>query len=108
MSYSIHITKTAERDLVNARDYIAFVLKNPTASEHLLDVAEKEISALSVFPESGVLVDEPVLNEWGVRFVTLNNYIAFYIIEGNIVHIVRFLYGKSDWITILKTGYNIE
>lgn len=108
MSYTIHITKTAERDLMNACDYIEFVLKNPTAADHLLDAAEKEISALSEFPESRALVDDPVLNAWGVRFVRVNNYIAFYIIEGNIAYIVRFLYGKRDWITILKTGYSLE
>lgn len=108
MSYTIHITKTAERDLISARDYIEHVLKNPTAADHLLDVAEKEISVLSDFPESVAFVDDPVLSAWGVRFVTINNYIAFYIIEGNIVHIVRFLYRKRDWITILKTGYNFE
>lgn len=101
MSRTVHITKTAQRDLISACDYIEFVLKNPTAADHLLDVAEKEIFALSDFPESGVLVGDPVLNAWGVRFVTVNNYIAFYIIEGNIVHIVRFLYGKRDWITVV-------
>ena len=37
MSYSIHITATAERDILRAADYIKFTLKNPTAAEHLLD-----------------------------------------------------------------------
>lgn len=32
----------------------------------------------SDFPESRELVDDPVLNAWGVRFVTVNNYIAFF------------------------------
>ena len=35
MSYSIHITATAERDILRAADYIEFTLKNPTAAEHL-------------------------------------------------------------------------
>lgn len=41
MSYSIHITATAERDILRAADYIEFTLKNPTAAEHLLDAATK-------------------------------------------------------------------
>lgn len=41
MSYSIHITATAERDILRAADYIKFTLKNPTAAEHLLDAATK-------------------------------------------------------------------
>ena len=79
MSYNIHITKTAERDLNNAMDYIEFVLKNPEAADHLLDTAEKKIFDLSDFPESRPLVDDSVLNEWGIRFDNVNNYIAFYI-----------------------------
>ena len=33
------------------------------------------------------------------------NYLAFYTVDDatQTVHIVRFLYGKSNWITILKT-----
>lgn len=42
MSYSIHITATAERDILRAADYIEFTLKNPTAAEHLLDAATKQ------------------------------------------------------------------
>ena len=47
MSYSIHITATAERDILRAADYIKFTLKNPTAAEHLLDAATKQINSLS-------------------------------------------------------------
>lgn len=108
MSYNIHITKTAERDLNSAVDYIEFVLKNPTAAGHLLDVAEEEINNLSEFPESRALIDDPVLKAWGIRFVTVNNYIAFYIIEDDIIHIIRFIYEKRDWITILKSGYMLD
>ena len=32
MSYSIHITATAERDILRAADYIEFTLKNPHRS----------------------------------------------------------------------------
>lgn len=35
--YHIHITKIAERDILNASDHIEFVLKNPLAAEALLD-----------------------------------------------------------------------
>ncbi len=29
MNYHIHITQTAERDMISAADYIEFTLKNP-------------------------------------------------------------------------------
>ena len=36
MNYTIHITNTAQRDILNAADYIEFVLKNPKAADNLL------------------------------------------------------------------------
>ena len=80
MKYNIHVTQAAERDMANAYDYIDLVLKNPTAADKLLSL-------------------------WGIRFTIVINYLAFYTVDDatQTVYIVRFLYGKSNWITILKT-----
>ena len=43
MSYRIHITSAAERNLNRAADHIEFVLKNPKAADDLLDEAEGKI-----------------------------------------------------------------
>ena len=110
MKYDIHITRATEKDLSNAADYIEFVLLNPQAADDLLDEAESKIGELSTFPEKFALVDDPVLKAWGIRFTLVKNYIAFYVIseENHTVYIVRFLYGKRDWITILKQGFTLE
>lgn len=42
MKYNIHVTQAAERDMANAYDYIDLVLKNPTAADKLLDVADEK------------------------------------------------------------------
>lgn len=109
MNYDIHITCAAERDLLNAADHIEFVLKNPKAADDLLDEAEKQIKILGDFPEKFRLVDDPVLSLWGIRFVIVNNYLAFYIIDKqkNMVIIVRFLYQKSNWNAILHKGVSL-
>ena len=54
MNYDIHITNAAQWDLLNAADYIEFVLKNPKAANDLLDEAEKQINSLSDFPKNFV------------------------------------------------------
>ena len=108
MTYQIHITKTAERDIAGAAEYIEYTLKNPPAADNLLDKAEEKISALSEFPQNHAIVDDPVLSAWGIRFTVINNYLAFFTILGDTVYIVRFLYGKRDWISILKQGFTIE
>ncbi len=107
MNYDIHITLSAERDLGRAADYIEFTLKNPQAADHLLDEADRQINALSQFPKQHPLVDDKVLASWGIRFTQVGNYLAFYIVsdEESIVRVVRFLYAKSDWNSILKLGY---
>ncbi len=109
MSYMIHITATAERDIIRAADYIEYTLKNPTAAEHLLDVATEQINSLADMPEKFHLVDDPVLASWGIRFIIVNNYLAFYTIdtEKQLVIVVRFLYQKSNWNSILGQGFSL-
>lgn len=109
MSYSIHITATAERDMINASDHIEFVLKNPKATDDLLDEAELKINSLSDCPAKFRLVDDPVLASWGVRFVVVNGYLAFYVISEELkqVIVVRFLFQKSNWPAILRQGFSL-
>lgn len=110
MSYKIHFTRTAEQDLKQALDHIEFNLLNPSAADNLLNKVEAEIGSLSNFPERYAIVQDPVLRAWGIRFVKINNHLAFYIIsaEENTVYVVRFLYGKRNWISVLREGINFE
>lgn len=109
MSYHIHITSAAERDLNRTADHIEFVLKNLKAADDLLDEAEKQINSLADFPEKFRLVDDPILSSWGIRFVIVNGYLAFYTIseERKTVIIVRFLFQKSNWNAILRQGISL-
>lgn len=108
MTYSIHITAAAERDMANASNHIEFVLKNPEAADDLLDEAELKINALSSFPGKFPLVNDPLLSSWGIRFTQIKKYLAFYVIseeEQNVI-VVRFLYRKSNWGFILKHDFS--
>lgn len=109
MNYNIHIAAAAERDLIRSADHIEFVLKNPKASDDLLDEADKQINSLSDFPEKFRLIDDPVLASWGIRFVIVNGYLTFYTIseEENLVIVVRFLFQKSNWNAIIRQGFSL-
>ena len=109
MSYQVYITSTAEHDIMRAADYIEFVLKNSDASNNLLDTATEQIGSLSDLPQKFRQVDDHVLASWGISFVIINNYFAFYIIneEKQTVIIVRFLYKKSNWSSILQNGFSL-
>ena len=107
MSYQVHITSTAEHDIMRAADYIEFTLKNPDAADKLLDVAAAQINSLADLPQKFRPVDDPVLASWNIRFVIINQYLAFYTIdeEKQTVIVVRFLYQKSNWTSILRQGF---
>ena len=110
MRYIFHYTETAANDLNETADYIDHILLNPSATDNLLDKLDEELGHLKEHPQAHAIVDDPFLKAQGIRFVVVNNYLAFYIIDENnhIVHIIRFLYGKRDWISVLKKGYSLR
>lgn len=105
-TYKIHITNKAEKDIISTINYIELVLKNPQAADNLLDTVISQINKLELFPLKHTLVNDPIISSWGIRFITVNNYLVFYLVDNDkhLVHIVRFLYCKSDWKSILKNG----
>lgn len=105
MNYHLHITSVAQRDISQAADYIEFVLKNPKAADDLLEGTDQKINALLPFPQEHPIVEDKLLAAWGIRFTQIKNYLAFYVVEENQVTVIRFLYAKSDWISILKVGF---
>lgn len=105
MNYHLHITTVAQRDIAYAADYIEFVLKNPKAADDLLEETDQKINALLPFPHEHPIVEDKLLSAWGIRFIQVKNYLAFYVVEKNQVTVIRFLYTKSDWISILKVGF---
>ena len=109
MIYEVSITAAAERDILRASDHIEFVLKNPNAADDLLDETEALINSLADFPNKFKRVDDPVLASWGIHFVIVNGYLAFYDIseETHRVTVVRFLFQKSNWTAILGHGFSI-
>ena len=104
MKYAIRITKKAEQDINGAADYIEFILMNPKAANDLLEDIDEEINSLASMSERYRIVNDPVLEAWEIRLTVINNYIAFYRIneKNRTVEIIRFLYGKRNWISILS------
>ena len=106
--YHIDITKPAENDMIEAAKYIADQLLSPPAAGRLLDDAEAAINSLSEMPHRHGLVGDEVLSRQGLRFIPIKKYLAFYTVreESKSVVIQRFLYGRRDWLTILKGENN--
>ena len=109
MSYAIHITQKAQADIDRAADHLAYVLRNPTAAQALLDETEKTLLSLADFPERFQLPEDEFLAALGVRFIQVKSYLAFYVVEqsSRTVFVIRFLYGKSDWASILRNELSL-
>jgi len=109
MNCKVHITETAESDLVEALDYIEFILLNTSASDRLLSDFEEAADSLASEPARFALVDDPVLRSWGIRLVTVSQYLLFYLIDSHAktVYVVRFLHSRRDWSAILHDGISL-
>lgn len=103
MKYTLYITPSAEREINDAADYIEYALKNPQAADDLLDDVENVLSTLRERPQRIRMIPDPVLEAWGIRFIRIRKHLAFFVIdeEQQRVNIVRFLYAKRDWMTLL-------
>ena len=108
MSYSIYIANEAFYDLNATIDYIEYGLKNPTAGEKLHHKFFEAARLLSFSPTMYPIIHDIFLSHLRIRFVPVDNYLLFYTIADKLseVRILRFLYAKSDWRTILKSSPN--
>ena len=108
MSYRIVISDEAINDLNNAADYIDYSLKNRDAANRLIDSFEENVLSLADFPERHPIPDDPYFAAYGIRYIEIGNYLAFYIVDNDKqeVSIIRFLYKRRDWIAILSKYSN--
>ena len=102
-TYKIQISDTAEKDLSEILDYISIRLQEPVVALNLLHRIQKEILSLHRMPERYRLVTDDYLAARGFRILRVENYLVFYTVdqEHSMVNIVRVLYGKREWNTLL-------
>ena len=105
MEYKVTITGPAKRDLNYVSEYISEELQNKAAAKSLILEARKAIRSLNHMPSRHALVNDEFLAGRGIRIFPVKNHIVFYVVreETKTVVIERFLYGKRDWATILKS-----
>ncbi|MDR1101132.1 MAG: type II toxin-antitoxin system RelE/ParE family toxin [Clostridiales bacterium] len=99
----IRYSPEALRDLEKICDYISEQLKNPTAALNTVNAIQDKIDKLADFPllgkPSSAIYYDVDMDDY--RFLVCLNYLAFYRVEGDNVHIDRIMYGRRDYITIL-------
>ena len=103
-TYEIRIVESAEQDLNQIFGYIADTLHEPEAAARLLVSFREAIDSLRQLPFRQRPLQEEPYAALGVRRLLVGNYIVFYsAAEGNsVVYILRVLYKRREWQTLLE------
>ena len=102
MKHNINYSPKALQDLDEIWDYISKELSNPDAAEHVVTAILDAVDVLGEFPESGAPLEPHINLDSPYRFVTAENYIAFYRFEDNTVYVDRILYQKRNYAKLLS------
>ena len=96
-NYRLKIFPLAQTDMESIFAYISEELKNPTAAVQLINDFERAFESVCAFPESCPPADNEYVNDKTLRKLIVNNYIAFFRIEGKEIQVVRVLYGMRNF-----------
>lgn len=101
--YKLNIMPAATQDQDSALEYIAETLQNPTAAVSLLDEIDKCYDTLEENPFLYGFCQDPQLRALGCRRAIIKKYILIFKVDETmqIVHILRFVYGPSDYARLI-------
>lgn len=97
--YTVRLLRVAEEDLTEIVTYIA--ADRPSAAEAVAAKIEKNLKLLSKHPQLGRIPYEEELMRSGFRFLVVENYLIFYMIEAQSVYVHRILHGARDYLSLL-------
>lgn len=96
---TIRLLSVAEEDLAEAITYIS--ADNPAAAMTLVDKMEKSLDTLAQHPHLGRVPDDLELMQLGYRYLIIDNYLIFYVIEAKAIIVHRILHGARDYLRLL-------
>lgn len=97
--YTVRFLRVAEEDLTDIVTYIA--ADRPSAAEAIAAKIEKNLKLLSKHPHLGRIPHEEELIRVGYRYLVVQNYLIFYMIEGRTIYVHRILHGARDYLSLL-------
>ena len=102
--YRLRFSKLYDSDVDSCYNYIRNRLEAPMAADNLIAEILEKLNRIKENPNSRPLVQDAYLASLGYRLINVKNYMIFYIIGDDDKHVkvVRFLYSKRNWTTILK------
>lgn len=83
-------------DLNDAVSYVADVLHAPEAAERLLDETEATILAHLKHPTMALIYKNTRKRPLPYYWFEVGNYMVFYVVQGDVMEVRRFIYGARD------------
>ena len=101
--YEVILETTAISDLRGILGYITDVLLEPQITRRMVEVIEEGIMSPDELPHRQALLRDEPYRSRGVRWLPIENYTAFYVIDEDTrtVHVLRILYSRRNWKTLL-------
>jgi toxin ParE1/3/4 len=97
--YQVRLLSIAEEDFTEIVSFIA--ADNLNAANTIADKIEKNLELLSGNPNLGRISREEEIRNLGYRYLIVQNYLIFYIIETKIILVHRILHGARDYKSLL-------
>ena len=97
--YAIRFLRVAEDDLADIITYVA--ADRPSAAATLATKIEKNVLLLADNPHLGKVPKEEELARAGYRYLVVENYLVFYVVEARAVFVHRILHGAGDHLSLL-------
>ena len=102
--YRLRFSKLFKTDVDSSYNYIKNKLEAPMVADNLIKEIIESLNKIKENPNIRPLVQDKYLSSLGYRLINVKKYIVFYIIDNDnmYVKIIRFLYNKRNWMSILK------
>ncbi|MGT2749590.1 type II toxin-antitoxin system RelE/ParE family toxin [Streptococcus orisasini] len=100
--YTVSLSDAAKQDLKTIHEYIVLNFYSQQSADGKIDLILSALETLETFPEAcprvasrgyGELTDDGK----SYRYMPIENYLAFYYIEGHNVYISRIMNSKQNW-----------
>ena len=97
--YKIKIYPTAQQDFRDIIDYLNTL--SPDTALRYYDLLTEKIASLAQSPERCPHPRDLALTAKGYRYLIVQNYLVFYIVNDDTVQILRILYNRRNYSALL-------
>ena len=94
--YEIRLLRLAEDDLTEIILYVA--ADRSSAAVKLMTNFSRKLTLLEDNPLIGNVPHEDSLRQLGYRYLLVENYLVFYIVESSVVYAHRIIHGARDYV----------